>query len=214
MVIVDAFQCIFFQTMKTASTAIAVELCEQYGGRHHLHKHASWEEFAASDLFDGRRDYFSFAGVRNPLDVAVSRYELRKKGDGSEHAKNREQTDYIRENQATFAEFFHEFVVNRGTEAYDIGCVPSNWSAPSFSRINHIYLYEDVVEEFASILERVGITPKRPLPVRNATAEKSGFLRYYDEPLLKAAIAAYRPYLERWGYSTDPSFYLALKAAE
>ena len=60
--------------MKTASSAVAAELCENYAGEMILKKHSTIAEFRRQATED-EKSYFTFAGVRNPLDVAVSRYE-------------------------------------------------------------------------------------------------------------------------------------------
>lgn len=94
--------------MKTASTAIAAELCLHYDGRMILHKHATPGEYLAQADSD-EKDYFSFAGVRNPMDVAVSRYVLRRTGNRNTDQAHPEQTRFIRESNGDFGAYFHRY---------------------------------------------------------------------------------------------------------
>jgi hypothetical protein len=201
MVIGHKYRYVFVQTMKTASTAIAAELCENYGGEMVLDKHASIDKFRAQATED-EKTYFSFAGVRNPLDVAVSRFELRKRGRGNQHSGHRVQTRFIRNSGGDFNKFFYEFLLGDSSEKrHDIGIVPLNWRSKSFQSIDHIYHYEDLQREFATILEKTGIEQKRELPLNNKTEGKADFLSYYDEACLQAAYRVFFDYMYRWGYN-------------
>ena len=200
MVISHAHKYVFMQTPKTASTAIASELCESYAGEMILHKHASYAEFL-SQANALERQYFSFAGVRNPLDVAVSRYELRKSERGRKVDRtNRMQNQYIENTGASFTQFFTEFMVNRGV---DFASIPLNWRSKSFQSVNYIYKYENLQEEFSTILRLAGIAQKRPLPLINKTSGKGHYLEYYDEPTLQFAYTLFQDYLRQWGYDVQ-----------
>ena len=128
---------------------MANELCENYAGEMILHKHASYDEYLAQANPDEKR-YFSFAGVRNPLDVAVSRYELRKSEWGQQAQRLlRLQTEFTRRPGVSFGDFFVEFMINR---EIDIARVPLNWRSETFQSIDHIYQYENLQNEFSTIL--------------------------------------------------------------
>ena len=209
MVISHKHRYVFVQTMKTASTAMANELCENYAGEMILHKHASYDEYLAQANPDEKR-YFSFAGVRNPLDVAVSRYELRKSEWGQQAQRLlRLQTEFARRPGVSFGDFFVEFMINR---EIDIARVPLNWRSETFQSIDHIYQYENLQNEFSTILERAGIPQKRLLPILNNTKNKDQYLQYYDDATLRLAYDCCSDYLHKWGYhvpkelSAKPSY--------
>jgi len=199
MVVSHKYRYVFVQTMKTASTAIAAELCENYAGEMVLDKHASIDKFRAQASED-EKTYFSFAGVRNPLDVAVSRFELRKQR-RNVHPTHRVQTRFIRQSGGDFNKYFDEFILGQpADQKRDIGMVPMNWRSKSFQSIDHIYHYENLQPEFSSALEKLGIEQKRELPQDNKTEGKTDFLSYYDSDTLQAAYRIFFDYMYRWGY--------------
>ena len=211
MVVSHQYEYVFMQTMKTASTAIAKELCENYAGEMILHKHASYAEFL-SQANAREKQYFSFAGVRNPLDVAVSRYELRKSARGPrEDQVNQVQNRYIENSGAEFPQFFIEFMVNRGV---DFASVPLNWRSKSFQSIDYIYKYENLQQEFSTILRLAGIEQNRPLPLVNKTTGKDHYLDYYDETTLQFAYTFFQDYLRRWGYDLQEHMLRKLTPAQ
>jgi hypothetical protein len=197
MVISHRHRYVFVQTMKTASSAIAAELCENYSGEMILHKHASYKEYLAQ-ASGNEKQYFSFAGVRNPLDVAVSRYELRKSESGEQkNLEHRAQSRFAHMPGVEFNQFFVEFVLGRGA---DIGSVPLTWRNENFQSLSFIYKYENLQQDFSEILAVLGITQRRLLPMLNKTKTKDHFFQYYDKPTLRLAYAFYAEYLLRWGY--------------
>ncbi len=211
MVVSHHYKYVFMQTMKTASTAIAKELCDNYEGEMILHKHASYAEYLAQANMR-EKQYFSFAGVRNPLDVAVSRYELRKSARGPrEDQTNRVQNQYIAASGADFTQFFTEFMVNRGV---DFASVPLNWRSKSFQSIDYIYQYENLQHEFSTILRLAGIEQKRPLPLVNKTTGKDHYLEYYDNVTLQFAYTLFEDYLRRWGYDVPAHMLRKLTPAQ
>jgi hypothetical protein len=199
MVISHKYRYVFVQSMKTASTAIARELCEKYDGEMILDKHASIDDFRAQASVD-EQAYFSFAGVRNPMDVVVSRFELRKGGDRNMHRSHRVQSRFIEASGGDFNAFFDEFVTASPNGRHGLAYVPLNWRNESFQSLDYIYKYEDLQQEFATILEKVGAVQSRPLPMGNKTRGKGHFLSYYNSDTLDAAYRLFYDYLECWGY--------------
>ncbi len=202
MVVCHKHRYVFIQTMKTASTTIAAELCLHYDGRMILHKHATLGEYLAQAGSD-EKDYFSFAGVRNPLDVAVSRFVLRRSRNRNADQAHQEQNRFIHENDGDFGAYFRRYGTSPGV---GVGVVPSNWPSPEFQSIDHIYRYEDLQSEFSKILQKIGIDQIRELPQDNRTDAKTDFLSYYDDETLALAYKVYRPYLDRWGYEVPARF--------
>ena len=98
MIINHEHRYVYVEVPRTGSSAVRKELQEMYGGEHILRKHATYRDFlrqATQDVRDfaakmprsnGRtgsigtvatedeKTYFVFSGIRNPLDVAVTRY--------------------------------------------------------------------------------------------------------------------------------------------
>jgi len=185
--------------MKTGSTAIAAELCELYDGEHILHKHATVDQFRKQASAD-EQSYFTFAGVRNPMDVAVSRYVLRKAGKSNAgNRANVAQTKFIREHDADFNQYFQEFVGHRKWTG--IGIAPKDWKTVQFRSIDFIYRYEDLPEVFSYILETLGVTAQRTLPQINVTKGKDKYLDYYDQNSIQIARKHFAPYMDYWGYT-------------
>jgi hypothetical protein len=198
MVISHEYRYVFVQSMKTASTAMAAELCNNYGGEHILEKHASIENFR-SQANEDEETYFSFAGVRNPLDVAVSRYALRKQGRSAD-SQQAEQEQFITESGDDFNAYFYEFVVARYPDVFNIAVTPVGWETELFQSIDYIYKYEDLQQEFSTVLAMIGIDQKRELPLFNQTEGKGHFLNYYDMRTLRLACALFSDYMNHWGY--------------
>jgi hypothetical protein len=198
MVISHKYRYVFVQTMKTASTAIAAELCEHYAGEHILAKHSTISEFReqASDV---ERGYFSFAGVRNPLDVLVSRFVLRRDGRNTDD-NHREQHRFIREHGGDFNAYVHEYLVRPQRPRVELGIVPRDWNSEAFASIDFIYHYENLQEDFSTILSRLNIPQIRDLPSVNRTVAKTNYLDYYDDRSLQVASKLFANYLRRFGY--------------
>jgi hypothetical protein len=198
MVVSHRYRYVFIQTMKTASSAVAKELCDNYGGEFIFEKHDPIQVFR-SQATEDEKTYFSFAGVRNPLDVAVSRYMVRKEGQGT-HPQNIKQTKFIHDNNADFNKFFYEFMIARHPKPSNIAIVPRDWQGAKFQSIDYIYKYENLQQEFSAILSKLGIEQKRALPLLNQTSGKTDYLDYYDERTLRLASVLCSDYMQHWGY--------------
>jgi len=201
VVISHKYRYVFVQVMKTASTAIARELCLHYDGEHIFDKHTPIADFYR-DADPSWHGYTTFAGVRHPLDVAVSRYLLRKLGRQNEVPANLDQHRFISTNNASFSGYLKEYVVRRAAEGFDIGMVPMDWKSDSFQSIDYIYKYENLEREFPAILRQLGIIPVRSLPEFNATEGKQRDLTVYlDNEAREIAESMFGEYMKRWGYT-------------
>ena len=187
MVISHKYRYIFIQLEKTASGAIAQELREHYDGVDVLWKHARYEDFLAV-ANDNEKKYFAFAGMRNPLDIVVSRYHLRGLGKGGQL----KQHLFLKENNYDFDKFFLRFF---GRGIYD------DQRTRKYHLLDFIYRYENLQEDFSFILNRLGISQVRPLPVRNQTPNKTNFVAYYKSPKIqRRAQIVFGSYFKRWRY--------------
>ena len=64
---------LFVQLPHTGGSAIAAEICENYGAERILRKHSPYHEFLGIASSEERR-YKVFAAIRNPMDEALSIY--------------------------------------------------------------------------------------------------------------------------------------------
>ncbi len=227
MIISREFEYVFVELPRTGSTAIRKELISQYGGEAILHKHSTLREFERIATA-AERDYFVFSCIRNPLDDAVSHYfklhtdhhgrftdpirrkyrvgnvgseifretghnrrgERPRRRSWPERADNR-KFRYIRSHDASFSEFFRRY----HWLPYD------NWSRLSHSGLDFVIRFENLQEDFATALSKIGLTQTRPLPVINKTDGKpDDYLSHYTPDIIPRARRIYGPYMRRWGY--------------
>jgi len=210
MIISHKYKYLFVELPHTASTAISYELCNYYGGEPILHKHAHYSEFLR--IADrGERHYFTFAGIRNPLDVTVTVYFKRKtnhqgfytdpkhwrKNGGHVSERALREFRFIRDHDADFAAYFQRFY----RLPYD------SWGSPAPCDFDFVIRYERLQEDFGTLLARLGIEQVRPLPLINRTKGKNqDFFSYYISEIQGRAVRVFGPYMKVWGYSFPASW--------
>src|SRR3989344_4669838 len=142
MIISHKHKYIFIELDRTASSAIAKELCENYEGTPILWKHARYCDFLRIAKPKEKR-YFVFSGIRNPLDVLVSIY-FRYKSDHSQlFSKQKKgvtkynliQYRFIKDNEADFTDFFKKFYANN---------IYNEWKTKGFGSFDYIYRFENL----------------------------------------------------------------------
>ncbi len=211
MVISHKYKYLFVELPLTGSTAVSKELREQYDGSLILAKHSTYLNFLA-DATEEERSYFVFSAVRNPLDQAASHYFKYKSNhknrftDPERLSQNRgpgkyvdlKKFRYVCENNADFADFFLKF--------YKIPY--NNWSSLSHKKFDFVMRFENLQNDFAAVLELIGIEPRRPLPQRNRTAQKEkDFAAYFNTPVvINRAMRVFGPYMHEWGYDFPPEW--------
>jgi hypothetical protein len=204
MIISHKHKYIFIEIPHTASTAISQELCTYYGGEAILHKHAHlWEFLDHAD--QNEKNYFRIVGVRNPLDVTVTRYFKRRtnhnefftdpkywrENGGHVSYKSRREYEFITVNDADFSQYFRKFY----HLPYD------NWGSPSPKDFNAILHFENLQEDFSGFLNLLGIDQMRQIPIVNKTGEKGlNYLDYYSPDIYKKASWVFGPFCTSWGY--------------
>lgn len=205
MIISNAHRYVFVELPRTGSTAVRRELRKLYGGEPILHKHATYEEFRAWATPD-QLSYFSFSGIRNPLDDAVSHYFKLKTDHGQRIARVRTKQKrerlqhrlfdqlmfrFVQRTDADFATFFMRFyVLPRDT-----------WASLSHRKLDYVMRFEHLEEDFAEVLRRIGLERLRPLPPVNLTSSRDrNYIRYYTPETIPRARRVFGPYMERWGY--------------
>ena len=204
MIINHEHRYVYVEVPRTGSSAVRKELRVMYGGQPILRKHASYRDFLRQAT-DDEKTYFVFSGVRNPLDVAVTRY-IHLKGNVKDHftdpwsikvrnsiASKIERRIYawIQRRDATFEQFLKRWYLL----PYD------TWTSLDHSSIDMVLRFEHLPEDFEEALRRIGLEPQRPLPVVNKTpGRERDFVSYYTPEAIKRAVWVFGPYMEEWGY--------------
>jgi hypothetical protein len=205
MIISHTHRYVYVEVPRTGSSAVSAELRESYDGIPILRKHATYRDFLRQAT-DDEKTYFAFSGVRNPLDVAVTRY-VHVRANSKQHFSDPHQVAlrnsiasrlerrvyaWVQKHDATFEEFLERWYV----VPYD------TWTSLDHRRMDFIIRFETLADDFAEALRRIGLTPVRPLPLVNATPERDrDFVSYYTAKARKRAIWVFGPYMEDWGYT-------------
>jgi hypothetical protein len=205
MIISHRYRYVFVELPRTGSTAVSAELREHYDGERVLRKHATYRDFLRQASDDEAR-YFVFSTIRNPLDIAVTRYvHLRENPRGHFTDPNeiavrnsiagrleRRVYRWLHEHDASFEAFLLRWYV----VPYD------TWSSLDHRRMDRVMRYESLVADFEEVLGRLGIEPVRPLPARNVTPGKDrDFASYYTQRAIKRATWIFGPYMDEWAYA-------------
>jgi hypothetical protein len=202
MVISHEHKYLFVEVPQTACTAISRELLECYGGKRILKKHATYVDFL-KQATPAERDYFAFAGVRNPLDIAVSLYFKLKHNHKNQFTDPRKasndgvvafkrQYEFVQRTDADFPTFFKQFKTSVHNDYYLL----------RHRDLDFIIRFENLADDFAEALRRIGLTPLRPLPQINPTQGKGrDFWSYYTPEIRAQACRSFGPYLQKWGYA-------------
>lgn len=211
MIISSTHKYLFVQLPRTGSTAIAQELRANYAGEPVLNKHSTYQDFLKTAT-TAEKKYFVFSCIRNPLDDAVSHY-FKCKNDHKGNFTNPKRVarrsgmvsrldfeiyEYLKKTDADFGTFFLKFY----RVPYD------NWASMSHRDFNYVIRFENLVEDFASVLQLLHIEPTRPLPHINATARRTNtFVSYYNTPqVIARAKFVFGPYMQAWGYAFPPEW--------
>jgi hypothetical protein len=210
MVISHEHRYVFVEVPRTGSSAIATELRENYGGELILRKHATYRDFLRQAT-DAEKEYFVFSGIRNPLDVAVTRY-VHLRSDARGHFSDphhvglrnslasrieRRIFAWMQRTGASFEAFLRRWYVL----PYD------TWTSLDHRRMDFIIHFESLADDFAELLRRMGLEPVRPLPIKNATpGRERGFVSYYTPGAIRRATWVFGPYMAEWGYRFPPEW--------
>lgn len=216
MIVSHRHRYVFVELPRTGSWAIHHELREHYDGVPVLEKHTPYHRFLRGAT-EEERGYFVFAGIRNPLDEAVSLYfwekndraghytdpsKLRRRGGHVSKADLR-RFRYLRERGADFATYFERFYRHWKIHRYPY----DNYTCLDHHRFDYVIRFERLQEDFSRVLDLLGIEPVRPLPVVNRTPGKEGdFRAFYPPEIRERAVRVFGPYMERWGYEFPPDW--------
>jgi len=209
MIISHQHKYLFVELPRTGSTAIRRELRQQYNGVPILFKHATYYDFLRHASPE-EKQYFVFSCIRNPMDEAVSLYFKYKTDHQSRFSEahkaeknqlvrslNFKKYRFIQNHQADFSTYF----LKHYHRPY------SNWSCLSHKTFDFVIRFENLAQDFAQALQRIGLEPKRPLPVVNKTGErKQSFSTYYTPETINRARRIFGPYMQQWGYEFPPEW--------
>lgn len=212
MVISDKHRFVFVNLPQTASTAISRELVDQYEAREFLYKHALYRTDYLRAANAEQKKYRVISGLRNPMDITVSRYFKVKSDHESRFTKA--------EDHKIKHGFLRKYImVWRNKRSYkqivggdlDFGSwfmasyhMPyASWSILDHRKFDKVVRYENLQEDFAEAMRLLHIEQKRPLPLGNKTAIKNKhFTEYFDtDALRRRAKFVFGPYMKEWGYT-------------
>ena len=204
MIVSHKYKYVFVEVPHTGSTAIAAELIKYYDGESILIKHSHYVDFLRQPYLE-KEKYFAFAGIRNPLDEAVSVFFKFKNNhkknftDPNKFAVNGgfvthkmlDRFRYIQAENQSFSQYFMRYYKLPFDNA---NCLSAN-------KMDFIIRFENLTRDFNELLRRMGIDPVRPLPLINKTEEKGDFAQYYDNAeVIQRAIKVFGPFMKQWHY--------------
>jgi hypothetical protein len=204
MIISHTYRYLFVELPRTGTTAVEKELKQFYDGQDILRKHSTYQQFL-KEATEEEKQYFVFGSIRNPMDDAVSRFFKIKSNHSFRHTRLKsikrrkgavERYEdllfrYVQRNDAEFATFFRWVYLF----PYD------NWSSLNHKEFDFVIRFENLAEDFATLLSMLGIEQVRPLPVRNTTnIRKRDYLTYYTPEIRDQARRVFGPFMKKWGY--------------
>ncbi|MEQ8705792.1 MAG: sulfotransferase family 2 domain-containing protein [Phaeodactylibacter sp.] len=204
MIISHTYKYCFFSVPRTASTAISQYLKANCDGHQKGKKHSSYESFLQTAVPE-ERQYFTFAGVRHPMDSAVSEY-FKKKSDHNGkfsrgHFKNgrpinpeaMERYQYLQGTNASFSDYFLKFY----TKPYGVG-----FYEHTLRYMDHIIRYEHLNADFQHVLSSLGIKSGPPplTPVNPTRKKAQEYWTFYTPEALDRARDVFAFFMGLYGY--------------
>jgi hypothetical protein len=190
MILSENHSYLFIELPHTGSTAISTELCENYDGERILKKHALFHEFQG--IATKGKKYFVFSCIRNPLDEVVSTYFKFKTDQITDrHRASLQRADFAQNSNSNYPAYLKQFY----KFPYD------NWSCLAHKQFDYVIRFENLQSDFQTVLGKIGLEQKRPLPVVNATNQKKHYLTYYSPEIYVYAKYVFGPFMKRWDYA-------------
>lgn len=199
MIISDRYKYVFVEVPHTATTAISQELIRHYAGRRILGKHANYAQFR-SHASKEERAYYVFAGVRNPLDIAVTdffKYRTNHRGAFTDlEGRGKWVDDDLLQryefvaNDGSFGDFLQKFYA----------VVYHNWFLIGSNGFQKVMRYESIAADFSLVLDELGIHPEEELPVVNKSKRPGSFVDLYTPELIPHAVRTFGPFMRQWNY--------------
>ena len=204
MIISYKYKFLFIGLPFSASSAITKELHKEYEGKPYLRKHSLYHEFEKVATSEEKK-FFVFAVLRNPMEIVVTVYEKMKnnaKGNftnpklftengGHISKKQREQFNFIHDNNSSFQEYFIKFF----NKPFD------NFVSLTLDKCDYVIRYETITEDYKTALNKAGIENPRGLPIVNkTTGKKKDLSEYYTNDVQSLALFVFGPFLKKYEY--------------
>ena len=201
MLISHKHRYLFIEIPNTACTSMKRLLTEHYEAEPVLHKHATYTEFRRIASPE-ERQYFVFAGIRNPLDSCVTQYmklknnhhgrftDQKRLGTWSLTRRIQAKYNFVQRENADFPMYFRAYV-NR---------VYNNFYLTGHEKFDYVIRFESLQEDLGEVRRRIGMPTTAELPHVNPTSGKRHFLEYYTPDLYQPAMRVFGPFMLKWGY--------------
>jgi hypothetical protein len=197
----------------SASTAIHQELVENYSGSKILYKHAYYTDFLRF-ASDDEKEFFVFSSIRNPLDVMISRYRKFETNHGGRFSNvelyRRNRSDGLGISDDLLAKYNFAYEMNSSLANYiqKFYRLPySSWANLSHHEMDFVIRFENLQEDFSTVLALIGIGQVRSLPRINETKRGiTDFDEYYPEFVREHVVSVFGPYMNEWGYDLPESW--------
>ena len=210
MIISHKHKYLFVEVPQTGSVAISHELRDQYCGEPILEKHSFYSDFLKIASPEEKK-YFVFAGVRNPLDDIVTWYYKLKTNYGEEFT-NQDKRKKIRLIRRLIGTRMFEDIHSKGMDFQTFFMkyykIPyNNFASLILGHYDFLIRFENLQEDFARVLQILGLEPKRLLPVKNSTKGRNkDFWSYYTPEMIPRAKRIFGPFMKQWGYEFPPKW--------
>lgn len=203
MIVSYKYNYLFMELPRTGTTAIANELIKNYEGVSILGKHSTYKNFVKKYGKTKAEKLFIFSCIRNPMDRTVSFYEklCSNRYNYLYNSKRKliyrlADLFYIKPRMCyaskhTFQQYFKRY--------YKLSYC--DWSILDHKHFDFVIKFKNIQSDFISLLNKMGIQPKRKLPVVNKTkSKKNNFYDYY-KGLEKRAQFIFGPFMKEYNYS-------------
>ena len=208
MIISHKHKFIFFKTRKTAGSSIQVSLAKQCGendiitGQYRegiddnshttglnmdkfwtIHPHPTLletKQFLGEDIWES---YFKFGFVRNPFDIAVSRYHWNMKG---------------KSNQTTSIDGFRNWVKTGGLEQFDE--LHNYLCYNGKIDVDFIGLYENLQEDYDQVCDHLNLEKQQLSKMKVGFRDSKRYIDFYDDESQQIVHEFYKKDLDLFDY--------------
>ncbi|MCP3932312.1 MAG: sulfotransferase family 2 domain-containing protein [Bacteroidetes bacterium] len=202
MIVSDTNKYVFLETPRTGSTAIAQELCELYGGKRMVRKHANYYDFL-KHATEAQKEYFVFAGVRNPLDSVVSKFTKLKnnhKGTYTDPAFLKKNGGWVTPGDVKRFTFTQNYGFSDYIKKFHKTPFMNTLSV-HHSVCDFIIKFESLNDDFENALTKLDMKPHRPLPLVNPTAKSpKTYIEFFSNSVQGESVNIFGPYMKEFGY--------------
>ena len=206
MIISHKFKYLYLEVPFTGTRAIGEALCKHYAGERILGHHSNYHEFVRIAKRH-ELDYFVFAGVRNPLDAAVSQFFKFRSTNEEEYLSHDrgnsiqqrivrsltlDKIRFIREHDS-FEAFFKRYY----RFPYD------NWLSTCVDHCDFVMRFENLQKDFETVVSHLDAGPYIPPSHRGKTNSRDrtkAAAEYYSPEIRQRAIRVFGTYMKRFDY--------------